>query len=97
MRKPPAKYVDDKLTEILNDVFEIRRKLEKTFSRNDLIAYDRILLKHLTLENLIPKLKNEIEVDYNTLNQLQQMFENQQEGESENTSRQFMKHTNNQA
>lgn len=57
VRKPVKLYVDDKLREILDDVFEIRRKLEKTFSRNELLAYDRVLIRHLTLENLIPRLR----------------------------------------
>lgn len=64
-RKPTKAYVDDKLTEIIEEVFQMRRKLEKTFSRRELLAYDKILIKHLTHEILIPKLEQEIESDYN--------------------------------
>lgn len=71
VRKPPQQYVDDKLTEILQEVFEMRRKLEKTFNRKELLAYDKILIRHLTHENLYPKLEKEIDVDYNTIIQLQ--------------------------
>lgn len=71
VRKPPAKVVDDKLTEILTEVFEIRKRLEKTFSRNELLAYDRILAKHLTTETLLPKLELEIKKDFNLMTQIQ--------------------------
>lgn len=70
VRKPPAKVVDDKLTEVISEVFEIRQKLEKTFSRNELLAYDRILAKHLTQETLIPKLELEIHKDFNQMTQI---------------------------
>jgi hypothetical protein len=60
VRKPANKFVEDKLTQILSEVFEIRQRLEKTFTRNELLAYDKILLKHLTQENLLPKLRTEI-------------------------------------
>jgi len=67
VRKPPVQYVENKLDEILGEIFSIRRKLEKTFSRNDLLAYDRILMRHLTHETLIPKMKQGVELDYNFL------------------------------
>lgn len=45
----------------------MRRKLEKTFNRKELLAYDKILIRHLTYENLLPKLEKEIDVDFNLI------------------------------
>lgn len=72
VRKPASQVVDDKLTEILNEVFEIRKNLEKTFTRNELLSYDKILAKHLSAEILIPKLELEISKDFNMMQQIQQ-------------------------
>lgn len=94
VRRPAKQYVDDKLAEILKEVFEIRLKLEKTFSRNELLAYDRILIRHLTMENLIPKIKNAITTDLNTLTQMSHGYDQTKEGEEENELRQFMKYEN---
>ena len=58
VRRPPRDYIEHKLQSILEDVFEIRKKLEKTFTRNELYAYDRILIRHLTMENLLPRIKS---------------------------------------
>jgi len=57
-RTPPELYIDNKLKTILEEVFEIRGKLEKTLSRNELLAYDKVLIKHLTHENIMPRLKS---------------------------------------
>lgn len=57
VRKPAALYVEEALRSILQDLFDIRRKLEKTFSRRELLAYDRILYKHLAFEKLMPRLE----------------------------------------
>jgi hypothetical protein len=84
VRKPPAQLVDDKLTEILDEVFSIRKKLEKTFTRNELLAYDRLLIKHLSAEVLMPKLTYEIDAEFATLRQLAQVYEANKEGEKEN-------------
>ena len=43
VRKPVIKYVEDKLTSMLDDVFQVRRNVEKTLSKNELLAYDRAL------------------------------------------------------
>lgn len=61
VRRPVKDYVDHKLRIILDDVFEIRKRLEKTFTRNELYAYDRVLIRHLTLENLIPRMRTAVE------------------------------------
>jgi hypothetical protein len=39
-RKPPQLWVEDKLEELLKQVFNVRRKVESSMSRNELIAYD---------------------------------------------------------
>jgi hypothetical protein len=66
-RKPPRQYVDDKLSGLLNEVFEARRRVEKTLSRNELLAYDRVLASHLTKEILLPRLRQSCEQDANML------------------------------
>ena len=57
VRKPVPAYVEGKLDTLLNEVFEVRRKVEKTLSRNELLAYDKVLSSHLTKEALLPRLK----------------------------------------
>lgn len=42
-RKPVKKYVEDKLENILQNIFEVRRKVEKTLTRRELLAYDTML------------------------------------------------------
>jgi hypothetical protein len=48
VRRPAAEYVNDKLKLILEEIFEVRKKLEKTLTRNELYAYDKVLIRHLT-------------------------------------------------
>jgi len=59
-RAPVDQYVDHKLKIILEEVFEIRGRLEKTLTRNELLAYDKVLIKHLTHENIMPRIKSMI-------------------------------------
>jgi hypothetical protein len=70
VRKPADLYVKDKLQGILDELFASRRKLEKHLSRSELVAYDKVLAKYLTHDNLLGKLKREIYKDYNELEQL---------------------------
>lgn len=70
VRKPATQYVDDKLSDLLQEIFEVRRKVEKTLTRNELLAYDRMLSAHLCKEVLLPRLKAACEQDRNTLLQL---------------------------
>jgi hypothetical protein len=56
-RKPPRQYIDDKLSDLLKQVFDARRKVEKTLTRNELLAYDRALASHLTKDILLPRLR----------------------------------------
>ena len=69
VRKPADLYVKDKLQGILDELFASRRKLEKHLSRSELVAYDKVLAKYLTHDNLLGKLKREIYKDYNELEQ----------------------------
>lgn len=64
VRKPPKQHVDDKLRGILDEIFGARSRVEKTLTRNELVAYDKVLLNYLTHEVLMPKLKSEVESDY---------------------------------
>lgn len=85
VRKPAKEYVEDKLEHLLNEVFEVRRKVEKTLSRNELLAYDKVLASHLTKETLLPRLKEALQKDRNSLQQLKQAVEMKKEGaENEN-------------
>lgn len=44
VRKPPKTWVDEKLHLLLTEVFEVRKKIEKTLSRSELVAYDQMLV-----------------------------------------------------
>jgi hypothetical protein len=65
VRKPAVAYLEDKLSELLGEIFEVRKNVEKTLTRNELLAYDRALAQHLTREALLPRLKQSCEVDRN--------------------------------
>ena len=47
VRKPPHLYVEHKLIGIIHELFEARKQIEKALSRNELIAYDKVLAKYL--------------------------------------------------
>lgn len=80
VRRPPKEYVDHKLRSILDDVFESRKRLEKTFTRNELYAYDKVLIKHLTLENLIPRIRTQVSEDKQIITVHGQNVEAEREG-----------------
>lgn len=96
VRKPTKQYVEDKLNEILNEIFEVRRRVEKTMNRNELLAYDRVLAQHLTKEALLPRLKERIEQQRNELLQVKQITDMNKEGRN-NDEMQFRKTVNTQA
>lgn len=81
VRKPADLYVKDKLQAILDELFAARRKLEKHLSRGELVAYDKVLSKYLTHDNLLGKLKREIYKDYNELEQLNQITNHEKDSE----------------
>lgn len=89
-RKPVHQYVEGKLRELLDQIFTVRRSVEKTLSRNELLAYDRALARHLTKEILLPRLKASCEGDRNQLLQLKQAAQLKTEGK-ENEQTQFLK------
>ena len=74
VKKPTDVYVKDKLREIINDAFAVRRKLEKKMSRRELVAFDRVLTRYLQKDNLEPLLRQEITKDYNEIFQGHQEF-----------------------
>lgn len=47
VRKPAGKYVEDKLKMVIKDLFDIRGELEKTMTRNELVAFDKVMAKYL--------------------------------------------------
>lgn len=63
VRKPPKQYVEDKIAEILNLIFDSRRKVEKTLTRRELLAYDKMLTRILVKDSLLPRLITEIEAE----------------------------------
>lgn len=69
-RKAPRQYVDDKFSNLLKEVFDARRKIEKTLTRNELMAYDRVLASHLTKDILLPRLRQACDQDANLLLQI---------------------------
>lgn len=75
VRKNPVKYVEDKLGDLLEEIFEVRKKVEKTLTRNELLAYDRTLAGHLTKETLLPRLQQAVNNDRNNLSQIKQSSE----------------------
>ena len=95
VRKPAQKYVEDKLGDLLDQVFDVRRKVEKTLTRNELLAYDRTLAGHLTKDTLLPRLKESVMNDKNNLLQLQQSSDMLAEG-AKNEEFQALKHRNEQ-
>lgn len=70
VRKPADVYVQGKLDDILEELFEARRRLEKFLSRGELVAYDKVMTRYLKHDVLYDKLKREIYKDYNELEQV---------------------------
>lgn len=62
-RKPINLYVEDKFKEIVAAIFDEREKQEKTMSRRELIAYDKVLSSQMTPEILGKKLRQAVEED----------------------------------
>lgn len=78
-RKPAKKIVEDKLEMILDEIFEIRYKIEQTMSRNELRAYDNMLAQHLKSEILIPRIKQEVEKEMSWLMTIRHLTEKKDE------------------
>jgi len=79
-RKAPRQFVDEKLSSLLNEIFEARRRVEKTLTRNELLAYDRVLATHLTKDALLPRLRQACDNDANMLLQIKQSSDMLEEG-----------------
>ena len=58
----------------------MRRKVEKTLNRNELYAYDKVLINYLQKDVLIPALRQRIDKEHNELAQIKQFSEVQNEG-----------------
>ena len=72
VKKPSEVYVKDKLSGIIQEAFDVRRKLEKSMSRRELVAFDRVLMRYLKKDNLEPRLRDAIKEDYNRIYQSRQ-------------------------
>ena len=57
VRMPADVYVQQKFDAVLDEVFAGRQKLEKYLSRQELLAYDRILAKHLNKETIMNRIR----------------------------------------
>lgn len=53
VRKPADKAVDDKLFLLIKEAFDVRKELEKKMNRRELLAFDKVLNRHLKTENLV--------------------------------------------
>lgn len=73
VRQPADVYVQGKLDDVLEELFDARRRLEKFLSRGELVAYDKVLARYLKHDVLYAKLKREIYKDYNELAQTNQI------------------------
>ena len=64
VRKPADLYVNDKLQDVVDEAFEFRRRMERTMTRRELVAFDKVLAKYMQPENLLKRLEAAIEQDY---------------------------------
>lgn len=63
-RKPAKQWVEDKLEHVLKQVFEARSKVEKIMSRSELVAFDQMIVDALTKENIIQRIRYEMDSDF---------------------------------
>ena len=82
VRKAPRKYADEKLSSLMSDIFEARRRVDKTLTRNELFAYDRVLATHFTKDTLLPRLRQACDNDVNLLLQIKQSSDMLEEGKN---------------
>jgi hypothetical protein len=68
VRKPADKVVDDKLFVLIKEAFDVRKELEKKMNRRELIAFDKVLNRHLKTENLAQRLKDSVKEEFNLVN-----------------------------
>lgn len=82
VRMPPQKYVEQKLREVVEEPFEVRRRLEKNMSRRELLAFDKVLRKYLEPEQVLKRLEAAIEDDSSLLDHGRQTLEQSQNAAS---------------
>ena len=75
VRKPPKKYVEDKLQAVVDEAFEVRRKVKKNMSRRELLAFDKVLAKYLEPKNFLKRLRTAVEQDYSLIFQGKQLVD----------------------
>lgn len=84
VRKPPQTLVDEKLQAVVNEAFEVRRKLERNMSRRELLAFDKVLSKYMQPENLLKRLDSAIQEEYSLIFQGRQMVEQTEQQKTSN-------------
>lgn len=94
VRMPVDEYVDRKFNSVLEEVFEGRLKVEKHLSRQELLAYDRMLSKYLKKSTIMNKIRREAYLDYNTLSQAGQELD--QMGDSKDSEEMQQRKSKNQ-
>lgn len=75
VRKPPKQVVEDRLFLLIKEAFDVRKELETSMNRRELLAFDNVLARHLQLENLAPRLREAIKEEFNIVNQGRQITE----------------------
>ena len=64
IRRTPKEWVEEKLDEILKEMFEARGKVEQNMTRNELKAYDQSIQHHFNKKNMIVRLFDKIDQEY---------------------------------
>lgn len=86
-RKPVALWFNEKLDHILKTIFDFRLECEKNFTRAELIAFDRELVKVLGSNELYLMLETELKNDLACLNWIKkQVAAHKDKAERENSS-----------
>lgn len=75
VRKPAKDRVDDTLTAILEECFAYRKKLERNMTRRELIAFDKTLSHYLRPENLMTRLRREVNSDFDQMDEGRELYE----------------------
>jgi hypothetical protein len=68
VRKPADEYVQDRLSMVIREMFEMRKNVEQKMTRAELAAFDKVLAKRLQKDQLLPALKEAISRDYSFIN-----------------------------
>ena len=95
VRKPPEQYLNDKFRAVVQECFSLRQDLERTMTRNELMAFDTVLARYLQRRELMARLKEAVQADYAFMHSFKNTASHFQDGR-ESEQMQFMKHENDQ-